>query len=334
MPNSGFALGDQPSLGPRLDEVARTDLLLDALAGREEVNLEDPDDDALAALLGEWRDDLRWPPASALVSQDEAVEALIVGMVERRRSRRSLAAIGSVAATLLLLSGFGAVVAEARPGDLLYGLHAMIFNEPRISDDQIMLSAKADLAKAEQLIALGEWDQAQTQLAEVSSTLQAVNDGSRRQNLMNELNQLNTKVEKRDPNATLSPSSPPQSELVGPGDSPRHAKTPLAPETAAPTPPSAPVSAPPAASGVPESTPPNSPVVSASSAPSSSPLAAGSDASAPSPSNASTTMPTAVPSPSSLAPGEAPTTGSSTPGAGATAPGPPPTEEPADASTG
>ncbi|WP_443986866.1 anti-sigma-D factor RsdA, partial [Mycobacterium marinum] len=54
MPESGFALGDQPGL----DEVARTDLLLDALAGRERFSLNDPDDDALAALMGEWRDDL------------------------------------------------------------------------------------------------------------------------------------------------------------------------------------------------------------------------------------------------------------------------------------
>ncbi|ETZ96521.1 hypothetical protein I545_6959 [Mycobacterium kansasii 662] len=90
---------------------------------------------------------MRWPPASALVSPDEAVEALIEGIAERRRSRRALAAVGSVAATLLALSGFGALVADARPGDTLYGLHAMMFNEPRVSDDPIVLSAKADLAK-------------------------------------------------------------------------------------------------------------------------------------------------------------------------------------------
>lgn len=193
----GYARGDQPGL----NDVARTDLLLDALAARADVHLGDPDDDALAALLGDWRDDLRWPPASALVSQDEATEALIAGMSERRRARRGLAAVGAVAATLLLLSGFGAVVADARPGDALYGLHKMMFDEPRVNDDQIVLSAKADLAKVEQMIAQGQWSQAQTQLAEVSSTLQAVNDGSRRQDLLAEVNQLNTKVEKRDPNA-------------------------------------------------------------------------------------------------------------------------------------
>ncbi|MCV7199688.1 anti-sigma-D factor RsdA [Mycobacterium angelicum] len=219
----GYALGDQPGL----DEVARTDLLLDALAERAAVRLSDPDDDALAALLGDWRDDLRWPPASALVSQDEATEALIAGMTERRRARRGLAAVGSVAATLLALSGFGAVVADARPGDALYGLHKMMFDEPRVNDDQIVLSAKADLAKVEQMIAQGQWSQAQTQLAEVSSTLQAVNDGSRRQDLLAEVNQLNTKVEKRDPHAAApAPASEVTSSAPIPASTSPRAATP------------------------------------------------------------------------------------------------------------
>ncbi|HWS93721.1 MAG TPA: anti-sigma-D factor RsdA, partial [Mycobacterium sp.] len=129
MPEFGYALPDQPAL----DELARTDLLLDALAERRPVDLETPDD-ALAVLLEDWRDNLRWPPASALVSPEEAVEALRTGIADRRRSRRGLAAIGSVAATLLVLSGFGAMVVEARPGDALHGLHAMFFDQPRVND--------------------------------------------------------------------------------------------------------------------------------------------------------------------------------------------------------
>ena len=236
MRNSDF--GNRRGDRPVLDEVAETDLLLDALAARTESWLgerDDPDDHALAALLGEWRDELRWPPASALVSQDEAEDALREGMMDRNQGRRGLAAVGSVAATLLMLSGFGAVVADAKPGDLLDGLHAMMFNEPRVSDDQIVLSAKADLAKVEQMIAAGQWDQAQTQLAEVSSTLQAVNDGGRRQGLIAELNQLNTKVEKRDPNATVRPASPSSTELAVPS-APTNPWTPqpVAPGTKAP----------------------------------------------------------------------------------------------------
>ena len=203
MPEFGYALPDQPAL----DEVARTDVLVDALADRRSVDLDDPSDDALAILLQDWRDDLRWPPASALVSPEEAIEALHTGLSERRRARRGLATVGSVAATLLVLSGFGAMVVEARPGDALHGLHAMFFDQPRVNDGQITLSAKADLAKAQQMIDQGQWAQAQNQLAEVSSTVQSMNDGASRKDLIDQLNLLNTRVESRNPNATLPASA-------------------------------------------------------------------------------------------------------------------------------
>ena len=81
-------------------------------------------------------------------------------MAEQRRGRRGLATIGSVAATLLVLSGFGAMVVEARPGGTLYGLHAMFFDERRAIRIRSMLSAKADLAKVQQLIDQGQWTKA------------------------------------------------------------------------------------------------------------------------------------------------------------------------------
>jgi len=235
MPEFGYALPDQPAL----DELARTDLLLDALAERQPVDIDDPNEDALAALLEDWRDDLRWPPASALVSPEEAVEALRTGLADRRQSRRGLAAIGSVAATLLVLSGFGAMVVEARPGDALYGLHAMFFDQPRVKDDQIELSAKADLAKVQQMINQGQWDQAQNQLAEVSSAVQSMNDGASRHDLMDEVNLLNTRVEARDPNATLPPpAAVPPAPKTKPPKAPAASTTPTvspAPTTTPPT---------------------------------------------------------------------------------------------------
>jgi hypothetical protein len=100
------------------------------------------------------------------------------------------------------------MVVEARPGDTLYGLHAMFFDQPRVKDSQIELSAKAELAKVQQMIDRGQWAQAQNQLAEVSSTVQSMNDGASRNNLMDEVNLLNTRVESRNPNATLPPAAP------------------------------------------------------------------------------------------------------------------------------
>ena len=240
MPEFGYAIPDQPAL----DELAHTDLLLDALAERRPVDLDDPSDpnfEALAVLLEDWRDDLRWPPASALVSPEEAVAALRTGIADRRRARRGLATIGSVAATLLVLSGFGAMVVEARPGDTLYGVHAMFFDQPRVNDDQITLSAKADLAKVQQMIDQGQWAQAQNQLAEVSSAVQSMNDGASRQDLMDEVNLLNTRVESRNPNATLPPaaSKPPSAPAAPttPSVSPSPTtKPPTAASTTSPSP--------------------------------------------------------------------------------------------------
>jgi Anti-sigma-D factor RsdA to sigma factor binding region len=227
-----------------LDEFAGTDLLLDALAERRPVDLDDPSDpnfEALAVLLADWRDDLRWPPASALVSPEEAVGALHAGLAERRRARRGLATIGSVAATLLVMSGFGAMVAEARPGDTLYGLHAMFYDQPRVNDSQIELSAKAELAKVQQMIDHGQWTQAQDQLAEVSGTVQSMNDGASRKDLMDEVNLLNTRVESRNPNATLPPAAP-KPKAPAASTTPT-TKPPTAASTTAPTS-SAPVSPP------------------------------------------------------------------------------------------
>jgi hypothetical protein len=231
-----FALPD----GPALDEFARTDLLLDALAERERVEIDDPSEGALAALLADWRDDLRWPPASALVSPEEAVTALHAGLAERRHGRRGLATIGSVAATLLVLSGFGAMVVEARPGETLYGLHAMFFDEQPGNQKQVMLSAKADLAKVQEMIDKGQWTQAQSQLNEVSSALQSMDASAGRSDLMDELNLLHTRVQSRDPNATLPPAAPPPVASLPPAPAavpPKASAPPQAsPPAAAPTP--------------------------------------------------------------------------------------------------
>lgn len=202
-----FPQGDQPAL----NELTHTDLLLDALAERRPVRVEDfgdPDDSdfqVLTTLLEDWRDNLRWPPASALVAPEEAIQALHTGLTNRRRARRGMTAIGSVAAALLVLSGFGAMVVEARPGDTLYGLHAMFFDQPKVNENQVMLSAKADLAKVQQMIDEGRWDQAQSQLAEVTSLVQAMNDGADRNGLQDQLKLLSTRIESRNPNATLPP---------------------------------------------------------------------------------------------------------------------------------
>lgn len=204
MPDFGRIPADQPTL----EALAGADRFLDALAAREPVEFTDPGDDVLAVLLEEWRDELRWPPASALVSDEEAVAALGSGLAARRYARRAPGVVGSVAAAMLAFGGFGALVGDAHPGDPLYGLHTMLFGElPSVHDDQVELSAKTEFSNIQQMITQGQWDQAQDRLAAVNDSVQSVTDTNRKQTLIDEVNQLNAKVATRDPNATAAPSS-------------------------------------------------------------------------------------------------------------------------------
>lgn len=188
---------------PDLAALARSDRLLDALGTRHPVDSVDfqPGDQALAALLEDWRDELRWAPASTLVSEAEAITALKSGRAVGRGVRRGLTLLGSTAATVLTLGGLGALVGSAQPGDALYGVQTMLFGEPpSVHDDRIALDAKTDLEQVQQMITQGQWDQAQDKLTAVSSNVQTVNDEGRKQDLIDQVNRLNAKVANRNPN--------------------------------------------------------------------------------------------------------------------------------------
>lgn len=191
--------------------VARTERFVDALANREPIEFgdagdRDPGDRALAGLLENWRDEMRSPPGQYF-SEHDAVAALHRGLAAHRRARRRLTVVGSLAATVLAVGGFGAIVADTQPGDTLYGMHTMLFGEPPSArDDRIALSAKTDLDLVAQMITRGQWDEAQDKLAAVSDRVQAVNDSDRKQDLIEQVNVLTVKVANRDPNATLPPS--------------------------------------------------------------------------------------------------------------------------------
>jgi hypothetical protein len=142
----------------------------------------------------------------------DAVAALDRGMGDRRRIRRRMALVGTLAAALLSVGGFVAVMGEARPGDTLYGVHTRVLGEPAsVRDERIARSAQDDMDSVEQMITLGQWDQAQDKLDAVSDRVQAVKDNDRKQDLVERVNLLNAKVANRDPHATTLPSLAPNS---------------------------------------------------------------------------------------------------------------------------
>ena len=210
---------------PSLDDIRRSDSFVDALAGGGPIASDDPADAALAALLGGWRDEMRWPPATGLISEPQAIAALDAGLAEKpgglrrdkrtekqiasvtpMRNRRGLSVVGAAAAAVLCLGGFGAVLAGAGPGDALYGLRSMLFGAPKeVRDDAVALAARSELNQVQELIAQGDWQQAQEKLVAVSTQVASIGDEQQKQELFDEFNDLSAKVVERDPAATAPP---------------------------------------------------------------------------------------------------------------------------------
>jgi hypothetical protein len=196
---------------PSLNEINRTDRFIDALAHEQPVYSTDHSEAELAHLMAGWRDDVRDAPLSSALTTRDAVMALDSAQVTRRRTRRTLALVGSTAAAVLCLGGFASVVAGAGPGDSLYGLRTMIFGEqPAVArDDAVVLAAQTQMAEVQQLIDHGQWQAAQDKLQTLTTTVATVNDDERKQDLVTEWQQLTVKVEAQDAAATLPPDAPP-----------------------------------------------------------------------------------------------------------------------------
>jgi hypothetical protein len=215
MPDFGRnSRGDDPSL----DAIANSDRFIDALANGRQVAPQDQGDAMLAELLGEWRDELRWPPASGLITERDAVNALRSGLAEKQRSgrsRRGLSIVTASAAAVLAVGGFGAMVYGAGPGDALYGLHTMLFGgaTKQVRDEQVTLaSAQQQLAEVQKLVDQGDWPAAQAKLVQVSNDVATVSDASQaqevlqqKQQVLEQWNQLSAKVVQQDPAATVPP---------------------------------------------------------------------------------------------------------------------------------
>ena len=203
---------------PDPDAVARSERFVDALARREPVDFVDVGDPgdtgdrALAGLLEDWRDELRVQGPRGVCPEQDAVAVLNRGLGARRRARRRTALVSALAAAVLGVAGFG-----------------MLFGEPAsVHDDQIAVSAETDLDQVRQMIALGQWDQAQDKLAAVGAHVRTVKDNGRKQGLIDKVNLLNAKVASRDrgaptPSNALPGTAPAVSatatvELIPPDD--------------------------------------------------------------------------------------------------------------------
>ena len=210
---------------PSLNAIARTDRYLDALASEQPVYATDPADAELANLMAGWRDEVRRPPATGVATQRDAEIVLQRAVGARRRTRMSMAVLGSVAASLLCLGGFGAVVYGAGPGDALYGLRTCPVRRAAADAHRSGGARRADsCTEVQQLIDEGHWDAAQDKLQTLTTTVATVDDAEQKQELVTQWKDLTVKVDAKDPNATVPPGVPPpvmpEPAVVAPG-SPR-----------------------------------------------------------------------------------------------------------------
>lgn len=194
---------------PSLNEINRSDRFLDALANQQQPYVTDHAEAELAQLMASWRDEVRHAPLTAVVTPRDAVIALDRAATSRRRTRLSLAVIGSAAAAVLALGGVGAVVAGSGPGDPLYGLRTMLFGEQQSTrDDAVVLAAQTQMAEVQQLIDQGQWEAAQDKLQTLTTTVATVSDEQVKEELVTQWQELTVKVEAQDPAATLPPDAP------------------------------------------------------------------------------------------------------------------------------
>src|SRR3954452_8368732 len=220
---------------PSLNEINRTDRFLDALAAEQQVYSTDSGEAELAQLLAGWRDEVREPPLMAPVTPRDAAVELTRALESRKRTRTAMALVGSVAAAVLCLGGFGAVGAGAGTGGPLYGLHTMLFGEQKQTrSDQVTLASQ-QLAEVQQLIDQGQWAAAQEKLQTLTTTVATVNDVEQKQELVSQWQELTVKVDAKDASAALPPGAPPppmpEPVVVAPGSDTSTSETSTSSET-------------------------------------------------------------------------------------------------------
>ena len=205
-----FGRGGASGGDPSLHDIKHTDQFLDALAAQQPVYASDRGEAELASLLSGGRAHAPEPRVAPMRARDAAAAALDRGGSPGRRRRISLAVVGSAAAAVLCLGGFGAVVAGSGPGDALYGLRTMMFGDqsPTVRDDAVILAAQTEMQQVAQLIEQGDWEGAKVKLEAVTTTVATVGDDERKQDLVTQWQELTVKVEAQDPAATPAPGAP------------------------------------------------------------------------------------------------------------------------------
>lgn len=221
--------GADPVDGPvDLAAVHADDAMLDAVHGRHAGAVPERADEDLVELLAAWRADIDARPMPELVSLDEAVAAVESGRgsASWRPGRSVLRRVPLVAAAAMALAllGFGTAVHSAMPGQPLWGVSKVVFNE-RAASVESAAEAQTALEQADAAIANQELSRAKLLLDGADTRIDAVRPEDRGA----------LEAERRRVSASLAPGAP-LPPLAGPDATSAAADTSSAPTSTPPTP--------------------------------------------------------------------------------------------------
>lgn len=200
-------------------EVARDDELLDLLGSGDRAG----DDDALAALLADWRADTAAAGLPALPTAEE-IEVALAPNVSRlwprggrsgkgahhhgRRPALWQAVTGAAAVAAVVVGGLSVAAHSAMPGDPLWGVSKTIFSD-RAGEVELVNDLSEFLAAADGAAREGDREEAERLLDEVSQRLDEVSDASERVELMKRRDAIRRDLSRVTPSAVPSPAPEP-----------------------------------------------------------------------------------------------------------------------------
>ena len=163
---------------PSLNEINRTDRFLDALAFERPVYATDPGEAELAQSAGRLARRRPRHPADSPADPRDAVVALDAAHRVSRPRQGVLALVGSAAAAVLCLGGFGAWSPAPAPVTRCTACARCCSASNRCRGRRRRAGRADEMAEVQQLIDQGQWDAAQDKLETLTTTVNTVNDVS------------------------------------------------------------------------------------------------------------------------------------------------------------
>jgi hypothetical protein len=185
-------------------QVRADDTLIASLGQAEDLQIDDPIDERLAALLRAWRDDVHAEPQRGL-DLGAAVSALASAPRSRVPKQSPFGPLATAAAVLVVVFvGLGLAARDAEPGDALWGVTKVLYSD-KARSVEAAVTVRTKLDQATELLQTGDRKAALAALQEAQQKLPGVAAEDGKQELASQAQQLMAQL--ADPSAALPPAA-------------------------------------------------------------------------------------------------------------------------------